>query len=308
MAGALTRIVCLAGATGTGKTEAALALAGRLPCTVVNFDSRQVYRDLPVVTAQPSSEEQARCPHRLYGFLGLDQGLTAGEFAPLADREVAAAAGAGRAPVLVGGTGLYLRVLLQGLAPVPAVPEEVRREVQAELAALGPEALHARLAGLDPVSAARIHARDRQRITRALEVVAATGKPLSWWHGRQDQGVRYDALVIGLGLDLAELTARLETRIDRMLAAGALEEMARALELCPDETAPGYTSIGCPEAIGLLRGRLSPAQARESWLRNTRAYAKRQMTWFRADRTITWFRPGEHEAMAELALRHLDGP
>jgi tRNA dimethylallyltransferase len=93
-----------------------------------------------------------------------------------------------------------------------------------------------------------------------------------------------------------------------MLAAGALEEMARALELCPDETAPGYTSIGCPEAIGLLRGRLSPAQARESWLRNTRAYAKRQMTWFRADRTITWFRPGEHEAMAELALRHLDGP
>jgi tRNA dimethylallyltransferase len=307
MAGPLTRIVCLAGATGTGKTDAALALAERTACTVVNFDSRQVYRDLPVITAQPTPGERDRCPHRLYGFLGLDQGLTAAEFSALADREITGAVMDGRTPVLVGGTGLYLRVLLRGLAPVPAVPEEVRREVQAELAAFGPEPLHARLAGLDPDSAGRIHVRDRQRITRALEVVAATGKPLTWWHGQQEPGSRYDGLILGLGLDLAELTVRLATRIDRMIEAGALDEVARALELCPDETAPGYTSIGCPEAIGYLRGRLDLARARDGWLRNTRAYAKRQMTWFKADRTIRWFRPGEHEAMAELALRHLDG-
>jgi len=299
-------VVCLLGPTGTGKTAAALALAARFKGAVVNFDSRQVYAGLAVVTAQPTPGEQAACPHRLYGFLPPCEAVTAGAFIELAAAAVEQVQAAGGLPILVGGTGLYLDSLLGGLAPIPEVPQTVRMAVQAACQSLGPEALHARLAEVDPAYAARIHPRDRQRVTRALEVYRATGRPLSAWHAEQAPGrPRFAALKIGLRLPQEALKARLAERIEAMLAAGALDEMRAALERCPDEDAPGYSGIGCRELIDVIRGRMDLDTAKAQWLKRTRAYAKRQLTWFARDPDIAWFAPGEHAAMIRLVAERL---
>lgn len=295
---AAAKWVCLVGATGTGKTAAALALAEGFPVAVINADSRQVYRDLPVVTAQPSSAEQSRCPHRLYGFLGLEESISAGVFARMARPELEESARQGLIPVLVGGTGLYLRALAWGLAPIPAVPEDVRRDILRLCAEHGPEAMHSRLALVDPDCAARIHPRDRQRVSRALEVHAATGRPFSWWHRQQENRCGPGLTVIGLRLPRADLHARLAARIEAMLAMGSLEEMERAWARCPDEKAPGYSGIGCRELIRVLKGEEPLDQAREKWLARTRAYARRQETWFNALPGVSWLEPGDDEGLA----------
>jgi tRNA dimethylallyltransferase len=192
-------LVSLLGATGAGKTEAAIRLAAAFGGEVINFDSRQIYRELPVVTAQPAPEETARCPHHLYGFLPAVSRRSAGRYARLVHIVVSRVHGRGRLPILVGGTGLYLRAILSGLAPIPDVPEAVRQTLVEECARLGPQALHERLAAVDPASAARIAPADRQRITRALEVHLATGRTLSDWHARQQAAPgRYAAVSLGL--------------------------------------------------------------------------------------------------------------
>lgn len=301
----IPKVLCIIGPTGAGKTEAAVALAESLGGGVVNFDSRQVYRGIPIVTAQPDKEEMRAVPHLLYGFLDPCESISAGAFIAMAEAAMAGLRAQGLLPILVGGTGLYLDSLLHGLAEIPEVPPEVRESVQAECDRLGPARLHARLARLDPGYAARIHPNDRQRITRALEVHAATGRTLSAWHGLQkagSSGPRYDALKIGVRLDMAELEPRLALRIERMLAAGALEEMRHAYAACPDERAPGFTGIGCRELLDAMLGRADMEEAKAAWLKRTRAYAKRQMTWFRSDPGVHWFKPDEVEAMHDLAL------
>lgn len=301
----LPKVLCILGPTGAGKTEAAVALAEALGGGVVNFDSRQVYRGIPIITAQPAEEEKRGVPHLLYGFLDPCESMSAGTFIAMAEEAMAGLRAQGLLPILVGGTGLYLDGLLHGLAEIPAVPPEVREEVQAECDRLGTARLHARLAEVDPDYAARIHPNDRQRITRALEVHAATGRTFSEWHRLQQSRSarrRYDALKIGVRLDMAELEPRLALRIERMLAAGALEEMRRAYDLCPNESAPGFTGIGCRELLDFILGRAGLEEAKHAWLKRTRAYAKRQMTWFRSDPDIHWFGPGEFEAMRGLAL------
>lgn len=288
--------ICLAGATGTGKTAAALALAGRFPVAVINADSRQVYRDLPIVTAQPSPEERARCPHRLYGFLDIQESISAGRFMDMAPPEWEACRKEGRIPVLVGGTGLYLRALAGGLVDISKVPKEVRQGVLQDCADFGPKALHARLATLDPVYAAKIHPRDRQRICRALEVYNATGRPFSWWHEQQGSKSRR-LIIVGLRLPRAQLHERLARRIDVMLAMGALDEMERAFAKCPDAAAPGFSGIGCRELLGFLRGETTLEQAKELWLFRTRAYAKRQETWFNSIPDVRWVAPGDDDGL-----------
>jgi tRNA dimethylallyltransferase len=299
-------LVCLVGATGTGKTAAALALAESLGGGVVNFDSRQVYAGLAVVTAQPSPEEQARCPHALYGYLPVDQPVRAGSFAG----EILGAARdmhvRGLVPILVGGTGLYLRSLVDGLAPIPDIDPRIREALVAECRAVGSQVLHERLAILDPDYAARIHPNDPQRVCRALEVFAATGRTLTWWHGRtcRPEGLR--VLKIGLATELAGLTPRLERRIEFMLAAGALAEVLHAYEACPDRDAPGFSGIGCPELLSVLLDGLDLEEVRRDWLRSTRAYAKRQLTWFRKDEEIFWHDPDDLEGIAARARAFLD--
>lgn len=297
-------LILLLGPTGTGKTALALALAEQWPATVLNADSRQVYADFPLITAQPSLEERAHCPHLLYGFLPTGERITAGFFVARCRAALDETLAAGRLPLLVGGTGLYVRALLEGLAPIPAIPPEVSAALQAELQARGLAALHQRLERLDPPSAARIHPNDPQRTLRALEVLQATGHTLTWWHQRPVPPAPYRALKLGLQLPLEELTPLLARRIEAMLAAGALDEARAALARCPDPTAPGWSGIGCAELLAHLQGRLSLTEAKDLWLRNTRAYAKRQLTWFRKDPDIHWFRPdaaGRAQALATAA-------
>lgn len=297
---------CIAGPTGAGKTAAALELSRCLGnAVIINADSRQVYADFPVITAQPSPEERAVCAHRLYGFLPCAEKLGAGEYARLAKEAIEESFAAGLQPVLVGGTGLYFKALLQGIAPIPDIPEEVRKRWQADLADRGSPALHAELSRRDPEYAARIHPNDKQRVTRALEVWQATEKTFSDWHAQPLCALPYTLVKTGVGLPMPELEPVLHRRIDVMIRAGALEEARAALTVCPAPRAPGWSGIGCRELLDYLNGSLSMEECRELWYRNTRAYAKRQYTWFRADTDITWFRPEQKDDLVRHILEAL---
>lgn len=310
------RVICLVGPTGSGKTAAALHIARALeqagfPASVINADSRQIYREFPVITAQPSRQEQAQCPHLLYGWLPTDRKSSAGQWADRVRAVMAELSAQARTPLLVGGTGLYLKALLDGMADIPAPDAAVRSRVQEQCRAEGPEALHARLRDVDPAYAARIHPHDRQRIARALEVWESTGRTLSWWHEHAAPSTpETEVLRLGMGLPLPELTPFLNRRITAMLDAGALDEARAALDAYPDLSLPGWTGIGCRELGAYLAGQCPFEEAVELWRKNTRAYAKRQWTWFRADKRIQWFRPDDaaaHQHMARLALAFRQG-
>lgn len=300
-------VICLAGPTGSGKTALALHLARELDCEIINADSRQVYADFPLITAQPSPEERAVCPHHLYGFLPTGQKISAGHWAAMAATVAREVAARGRVPLLVGGTGLYFQALLRGMAEIPPVAPEVTRRLTARLHSLGPEALHAELARADPAYAARVHPRDRQRILRALEVLEGTGRPFSWWHAHAMAAppCAGPLLVLDAGLDW--LAPRLARRLDAMLAAGALDEARAARARCPGRVGgvrqPGWSGIGCAELLAHLEGEISLKDCRSRWLANTRAYAKRQLTWFRARPEAVFLPPADREGAVLAAAR-----
>lgn len=297
-------VICLAGPTGAGKTAAALCLAEALHGEVINADSRQVYADFPLITAQPSPEERARCAHHLYGFLPATQKISAGQWAAQAAAKARELLARGRTPLLVGGTGLYFQALLRGIAQIPPVDPAIGIRLERRLELEGAPALHAELAAADPGYAARIHPHDRQRIVRALEVLQGTGRPFSWWHAHAMSPPLCRGPLLVLNADLNWLEPRLARRLDGMLAAGALEEARRAREHCDDPTAPGWSGIGAAEALAYLQGRISLEQCRSLWLRNTRAYAKRQLTWFRAQAEALFLPPDDPSAALTQARRH----
>lgn len=285
------RAVCILGPTGSGKTEAALLLAREMPVSVINYDSRQIYEDFPIVTAQPEEHEKAQCPHLLYGFLPTAQAMTAARFAELARAEIARAAEAGRVPVLVGGTGLYVRALERGLADIPDIAPEVRQWVLERMKNEGPRALHEDLVQADPESAARLHPNDTQRIGRALEVFLGTGKTLTQWFAEQSRaGTGVSLCKVGVSTTLGELEPRLSRRIEAMLERGAVEEIRRAHQRTPERDAPGYSGIGCAELLAHILGETSLEEACWLWRKNTRAYAKRQLTWFAKEEGVRWLR------------------
>lgn len=299
-------VICLLGVTGAGKTAASLALAEALPGSVVNLDSRQVYRDFPVITAQPSPEEQAVAPHYLYGFLPCTERISAGVFAGKAHESCAGIREAGRFPLLVGGAGLYLRAFLEGLAPIPPVDEAVREELETLLDRKGLPALRQRLETVDPEYAAAIHPNDTQRTLRALEVYDSTGKSLTWWHAQPTSAPPVRSLKLFLEVEQEALHRRLDERITAMLEAGAEDEARRALDTCPDPEAPGWSGIGCAELHGYLTGKYGMQDARALWLRNTKAYAKRQMTWFRKEAGMVPVPAADTETIVEHATRFLE--
>jgi tRNA dimethylallyltransferase len=275
--------VLIAGPTASGKSALALALARKTGGFVINTDSMQVYRDLKVITARPSADEEAEVPHRLYGHVDAGLNFSAGAWvADAADVLMEARAGK-RLAVFVGGSGLYFKALTRGLSAVPPIPSDVREAVRARLERDGVEALHAELSRRDPVSAERLKPRDRTRIARALEVVEATGRSLSDWHREGLPPLlpagTYRALFLEPERD--ELYARIDARFEAMLRLGALEEVAALAARKLDSLLPAMKAHGVPALIRHLQGDITREEASEIGRADTRHYAKRQFTWFR---------------------------
>jgi tRNA dimethylallyltransferase len=270
-------VIVVTGPTASGKSALALALAEARGGTVINADAMQTYDAFPILTAQPTAEERARVPHRLYGVLPLSETLSAARWRDLALAEIAES----RQPILCGGSGLYLRALMKGISAIPAIPAKVRDAANAEWNAIGAEAFRARLAGSDPAIVARLKPGDRQRHVRAWEVVQATGRPLSDWQKEQGEPAPWRFRTILLVPDRSWLRARIETRFDAMLEQGVLAEVRAVFDRRPDPAWPGLKAHGAPEFFRHFRGQLSLEEARQIAIDHTRQYAKRQMTWFR---------------------------
>ena len=288
--------VLIAGPTASGKSALALELAGQANGVVINADSMQVYRDLRVVTARPSNEEMAGAPHRLYGHVDAAELYSAGRWLRDAEREIAEAREAGRSAIVTGGTGLYFSALLRGLSAVPEVPAEVRAQVRELAVENDSAALHAMLAKRDPRTAGEIRVADRQRILRALEVIEATGTGLADWRDEPGNPAlregEYDAIF--LQVDRGALGERIDARFDKMLDAGALEEVQKMKARNLDPRMPVMKAHGVPALMKYLDGEISLEEAAAQGKRDTRQYSKRQETWFRNQLPeFRWVEPGE---------------
>lgn len=298
-------IVCLVGPTGAGKTAASFNLCHTFNGGVINLDSRQVYRDFPIITAQPTTEEQQTCPHRLYGFLRTEDKIDVGKFMDMATEAIHETRAEGLLPMLVGGTGFYLKSLLEGLAQIPRIDQSYTDDAEAEMAERGSAAMHEDLTKIDPDYAAKIHFNDSQRICRALVVHRVTGKTFTWWHAQPLTPTPFRGVRLGIDVTLTELTPLLGKRIDLMIEAGAIEEAREALNHNDDPDAFGWSGIGCAELYQYITGAISLDECKALWLKNTRAYAKRQLTWFRKDKEIVWVKPKDFETMNHEVTRFL---
>lgn len=291
--------ILLAGPTSSGKSALALSLADRLGGAIINADSMQVYRDLRIITARPTPEEEARVPHLLYGHVDAAENYSVGRWCVDARAAIAEARRAGRVPILVGGTGLYFKALTRGLAAVPPIPAAVRAAVRERLCADGVASLYAELVHRDPAAADRLMPGDRARISRALEVVLATGRSLADWHreGMPPSVDAASAVKIFLTVDRAELYRRIDARFDAMLAAGALDEVRALAARSLDPLLPAMKAHCVPWLIRHLKGEMTLAEAAEGGKRDTRRYTKRQGTWFRHQLPEwEWATPAEAEA------------
>ena len=301
--GAPLLVIC--GPTGVGKTAAAVHLAGRLGTEVVSADSRQVYRGMDVATGKPTAAERAAVPHHLLDLIDPDQRYHAARFRKEAIECIDAIRSRGRLPVVVGGTGLYIRALLRGLDPAPPADPDLRARLEAEAARKGVPELHARLAALDPDAARRLHPNDRVRIIRAIEKHGS---------GRREEGSwaravpPWPVLLIGLSQGRGALNRRLEERAHEMVSGGIMGEVRRLLAAGYNETSPGMAGIGYRQFAAVARGRLTEAEGLALMVRETRRYAKRQMTWFTRETGIRWLdvdEAGGPEGAAERIAKEI---
>jgi tRNA dimethylallyltransferase len=277
------RAVLIAGPTASGKSALAMAIARRFGGTVVNADSMQVYADLRIITARPTQAEEASVPHRLYGYVDGAENYSAMRYAAETGALLAELRQAGSLPVLVGGTGLYFKALTEGFSAIPPVPEAVRAAFRARVEGLETVALHDELRARDPAMAERLRPSDRMRTMRALEVLEATGRSLASFQGDRRPGPLDDLPLLRLFVapEREEIRARIDRRFETMMAEGALDEVARLRERRLDPLLPVMRAHGVPGLIAHLDGDLSLAQAIARAQADTRAYAKRQVTWFR---------------------------
>ena len=294
----------IAGPTASGKSALALALAERTRGVIINTDSMQVYRDLRIITARPTVDEEARVPHRLYGHVDAAVNFSAGSWVKDATAALAEARAQNRLPIFTGGSGLYFKALTRGLSAVPPVPSGVREGVRARLEQHGVEALHAELSQRDPLSAERLKPRDRTRIARALEVLEATGRSLTDWHRDGLPPLlppgQFRALFLAPERDA--LYARIDARFDAMLETGALQEVASLGARHLDPLLPAMKAHGVPALLRHLAGEITLRQAAEIGRADTRHYAKRQFTWFRHQLPeFEWMAP--EAAKASLATQ-----
>ena len=283
-------LVVVLGPTGSGKTALSLSLAAHFHGEIVNCDSVAMYREFEIGTAKPSAAERARVPHHLFDFVDATGYITAGEYARRAREVLREINTRGKPPVVVGGTGLYLRALLEGIFPGPQRSEELRERLRQRAAEKGSGHLHCILKRLDPAAAEAIHENDMPKLIRAIEVCLASRQKMSemWKHGRQPlQGVRI--LRLGLDPDRDTLYTRINQRAEKMFASGLVEETARLMQKYGDSAGP-LTSLGYKQAVQLLRGEIDGKTALQAAQQAHRNYAKRQMTWFRREPEVAWMR------------------
>jgi tRNA dimethylallyltransferase len=274
-------VLVIAGPTASGKSALALELGASFSGVLINGDALQIYRDLKILTARPDLAACASAPHRLYGVLDAAERGSVGDWRRRALAEIVETTAAGKLPIVVGGTGLYLRALIEGLAPLPEIPEESRREAASLHRMVGGAEFRRRLAALDPEAAARLDAGDSQRLTRAYAVVRATGLPIGLWRQRTHPDVPYRFATILLMPPRGPLYAACSARFAAMVERGALAEAAALAERRLDPGLPAMKAVGLPELIGYLRGHTTLGDAIAAAQRATRRYAKRQATWFR---------------------------
>ena len=305
MTGDPVKAVLIAGPTASGKSALALRLAEKLNGTIVNADSMQVYFDLRVLTARPTPQDEARAPHRLYGHVDAAENYSVGRWCRDVGEVLGDLVGAGRITILVGGTGLYFKALTTGLAAVPPIPPEIRSDVRARLQSEGVAVLHAELARIDPSTGQRLMPNDRARISRALEVMLATGRSLWDWH-REGMPPLIDATraaKVFITCERAELVQRIKMRFADMLQAGAFEEVRRLAARKLDPSLPAMKAHGVPWLIRHLSGEITLAAATGGAVMDTRRYAKRQLTWFRNQmKDWSWAPAEEAEKVLENQL------
>ncbi len=295
-------LVILAGPTAVGKTGLAIELARTLGGEIVGADSVQVYRGLDIGSAKPTPTEQAQARHHLIDMADPSEEFSAARYAKLAGEAVADIAGRDRRVLVTGGTGLYIKALLYGLAPAPPADPKLRARLRKEWEVQGAAEMHQRLADVDPASARRLHPNDRQRVLRALEVSLASGRPFS---ARQEahgfKQPRYDHLYLGLERTREELNQRIEVRARQMWDGGLLNEVEALLSGGVPPSAPGLRTLGYRQAVAVHRGEMEPEEGLMNMIKKTKAYAKRQLTWFRGVKGINWHRPQDLEGILAKA-------
>lgn len=298
--------LAIVGATATGKSALAMTLAEDLPGEIVNADALQVYRGFDIGTAKPGPAERARVPHHLIDILDPSERWSAGEFARRARLAIAGIQGRGLTPIVVGGSGLYLRALFEGISPVPPGDPEVRRELRERLAREGLEPLAAELARADPETAERLAPGDTQRVLRALEVVRVSGRTLSSWIAEQPFGTqRIAVLRLGLTLPRVLLYDRIAERVVRMVEDGWVSEVARLLARGLDPGLPAFQAIGYRQIVRHLGGEWSLDDAIADTVKATRRFAKRQETWFRREPDVIWFSAQDLDRRISHILEHV---
>jgi tRNA dimethylallyltransferase len=302
---ARTKIVVILGPTSSGKSELAVRLAEECGGEIVNADSMQVYRGMDIGTAKPSPEQRQRVPHHLLDLVDPDADFSASDFRREADRAISGIREKGKQVFVVGGTGLYIKALLKGLVDSPSGDESIRRELRETAMQVGGAELLRRLAEVDQVTAARLHPNDQVRIIRALEVFRQTGRPISSFRSDHEfSGDYYDALKIGITVERSELYRRIEERVERMMADGFLEEVRQLLGRGFDPGMKPFRAIGYKELCGYLAGDYPFEEALRLIKRDTRRYAKRQLTWFRRDTEIKWVEyPARFDTILKLPMK-----
>lgn len=299
----LRHLIIICGPTAVGKTRVSIELAKRFEGEIISADSQQVWRGMNIGTAKANLTERSETTHHLIDIAEPDEHFDAARFVELADKAIEDIASRGKRVFVVGGTGMYLRLLVNGLCEAPPQDPEVRKQLEDEIETTGLQGMHDRLMDIDPESALGIHPNDPTRIVRALEIYELSGTPASEFRKMHGYGEKhYDALKIGLNIEREELYSRINARIDQMIEQGLLDEVKGLLEKYgPDSQ--GLKAVGYREFVHHLQGEFSLERAIELAKRNSRRFAKRQLTWFRSDEDINWFEPNNMEAMCTLLQR-----
>ncbi|MFH2012225.1 MAG: tRNA (adenosine(37)-N6)-dimethylallyltransferase MiaA [Pseudomonadota bacterium] len=285
-----TKIVVIVGPTAVGKTQLALEFATKIRAEIISADSMQIYKYMDIGTAKPTLDEQEKVKHHLIDILCPNEDFSAALFKQKAREAISIIDRHGKVAIVAGGTGLYIKVLTKGLFKGPGADQELRRVLRKKAALAGNDSLYKELSKLDPVTAAKLHPNDSSRIIRAIEVCQLTQKPLSEYHEKHKfRDSPFDTFKIGLYIDRQNVYSRIEKRVDRMIDIGLVDEVKHLLEMGYTRDLNSMKGLGYKQIIGYLFGEYSLNEAISALKKDTKRYAKRQLTWFRADPEINWY-------------------